>query len=179
MRELIVGAVVWLAGIGWGFSWFAGYSNRPSSSGTPHGRTGSGRWELVFAVHPKCSCTRPGLRILSEFLQRRRERLSTTILVRQVDNAVWPLPVEIPGARVVADPGGNLARKLGLETSGHAVLYRPDGSLAFTGGLTASRGSESPGRGPKVIADLLDGKTNSDSQPVFGCGLFAPSEAVE
>jgi hypothetical protein len=119
------------------------------------------------------------LSLLAGLQKQYGSHLSTTILVRQVEGVHWTIPEAVPGARIVPDSGGLRARELGLETSGHAVLYRPGGRLAFSGGLTRNRGSEVAGEGPSAIVALLEGGGSAIiRKPIFGCALFAASEKV-
>jgi len=177
MRVLAILSVVWASAVAGGFAWFAGYTHRAGASGNPKEAVNSQRWELILAVHPKCPCTRSSLRLLADLQKQHGSRLSTTILIRQVEGVYWTLPEAVPGARIVLDSGGLRARELGLETSGHAVLYRPGGRLAFSGGLTSNRGSEVAGEGPSAIVALLEGGTSAIiRKPIFGCALFSASE---
>jgi hypothetical protein len=179
MRALAILSVVWASAVAGGFAWFAGYTHRAGASGNPKETVDSRRWELILAVHPKCPCTRSSLRLLAGLQKQYGSRFSTTILVRQVEGVHWTLPEAVPGASIVLDKGGLRARELGLETSGHAVLYRPGGRLAFSGGLTSNRGSEVAGEGRSVIVALLEGGSSAViRKPIFGCALFAASERV-
>jgi len=78
----------------------------------------------------------------------------------------------IPGARVLLDPEGSLAKLHGLHTSGQVRLYRGDGSVVFDGGLTPGRGMIAAG---EVVARLLDpSRSTLDQTAAFGCPLVSP-----
>lgn len=173
VRALGVLSGVWIVAIVCAFGSFERYSSTAGAEGNPGRRTSSGQWELVVAVHPKCPCSRASLRKLADLTQREAGRLSATILLWQPAGNTWPLPVDVPGAKIVTDTEGKFARELGLETSGHAVLYRPDGTMAFSGGLTRSRGSEEPGGGVAAIRKTLAGDPETTRARVFGCSLTA------
>ena len=67
------------------------------------------------------------------------------------------------------------ARRYGAATSGYAVLYAPDGRLAFAGGITAGRGHEGDNAGEDAILDAINSGPAGGCptrMPVFGCALF-------
>lgn len=85
---------------------------------------------------------------------------------------LWDQAKAIPGVTAVLDRGGSLARAFDAKTSGQVFLFRPDGALAFAGGITASRGHDGESRGLHAVEDfLLDGKMQTGHTPVFGCSL--------
>jgi hypothetical protein len=82
----------------------------------------------------------------------------------------------IRGLRVVIDPGGRFAAKLGATTSGHVLLYGADGALLYSGGITPARAHEGDTPGQTAIVAALYGKTPAvRGAPVFGCGLASPA----
>lgn len=173
MRTFGVALAVWLIAITAGFYWIERHLSQSGSFGKPKNQSRTGQWEFIMAVHPKCPCSRASLRRLRDLRARRGDAIETTILAWQPSDAHWDLPVDVPGAKIVADPEGRLARKAGLETSGHSVLYRPDGTIAFSGGLTPARGSELQSGGLLAIEALLSGRPAIDKLPVFGCALYS------
>jgi hypothetical protein len=78
----------------------------------------------------------------------------------------------ILGVRVLSDIDGVEARRFGVETSGHTLLFARDGRLLFSGGITESRGHAGDNAGQRAIESLLYNprpvRTNSF---VFGCAL--------
>jgi hypothetical protein len=81
---------------------------------------------------------------------------------------------------VVWDEGGAEARRFGATTSGHAVLYSPDGRLLFRGGLTGARGHAGDNANLDALAAVLDGAPSPHiNVPVFGCPLFELPSTTE
>ena len=68
-----------------------------------------------------------------------------------------------------------VARQFGVQTSGHTLVYGPDGSLLFSGGITGSRGHLGDNRSFAAVSRII---TNHSIQlarttaPVFGCELL-------
>jgi hypothetical protein len=83
----------------------------------------------------------------------------------------WRSAEEIPGVRVLADEDGRERARFGVETSGHVLLYVA-GKLAFSGGITRSRGHSGDNAGRQAIVDLLrQGSAAIPGSSVFGCPL--------
>jgi hypothetical protein len=88
---------------------------------------------------------------------------------------LWWRAAALPGARVCADEDGVEARRFGATTSGHVLLYRPDGGRLFSGGITNARGHAGASAGTRAILSLLDSGTAEQTEtPVYGCPLTAP-----
>ena len=78
----------------------------------------------------------------------------------------------IPGVTVLTDENGMEAARFGAETSGHTLLFAPDGTLLFTGGITASRGHAGENAGENALVAALNREAVTLSRtPVFGCPL--------
>ncbi len=76
---------------------------------------------------------------------------------------------------MLCDQNAALARRFGAETSGHVILYGPDGKLKFSGGITRSRGDIGDNTGRRALHDLLAERSSAfASNPIFGCPLFGP-----
>jgi hypothetical protein len=143
-----------------------------------------GRFRRVVFLHPQCPCSRASVQELSRLVRRCGDALAVLVVAVHPAGASddWeqtPLlraAAVIPGVRIVTDPGGVTARRLGAETSGHAVLYDAAGRLLFGGGLTASRGHEGDNAGTDAIAAIVTGHDRAVpaqpvATPVFGCTL--------
>jgi hypothetical protein len=66
-----------------------------------------------------------------------------------------------------------LARRFAAMTSGHALLYGPNGHLLFSGGITFARGHSGDNPGcDAVIALITTGENESRTAAVFGCSLL-------
>ena len=90
------------------------------------------------------------------------------------------LAASIPETTIQDDVDGETARLFGLETSGHVALYDVDGSLRFSGGITAARGHEGDSTGLLVLRAFLAGQQSvTDSTEVYGCPLASPTDCGE
>ncbi|MBL8793932.1 MAG: RedB protein [Planctomycetia bacterium] len=180
-------AALWLTTVGGGLYWLERYEAAagaklvspaawPADTGlklVPH------RLTLVLALHPRCPCSRVTVAHLADLLARHPDRVSATILLYHPEaepadaDVVAGLPIE---ATVIRDPEARLAQQFGAVTSGHVLLFRADGGLAFSGGLTRGRGQEGDNPGRQALLRCLEG---ADGEPlhtaVFGCPLTPPS----
>jgi hypothetical protein len=78
----------------------------------------------------------------------------------------------IPGVTVFTDENGIEAARFGAETSGHTLVFAPDGTLVFSGGITASRGHAGENAGENAVVAALNQESVALSRtPVFGCSL--------
>jgi hypothetical protein len=135
---------------------------------------------LVLFAHPRCPCTRATLEQLGRLLSHCRGRVRASVLFYQPAGAsedwartdLWSSAAANPGVAVAADVEGAEARRFGVRTSGHVVLYAPDGRRLFSGGITGSRGHAGDNAGHSALLALLTGAGSDTVEfPVFGCGL--------
>jgi hypothetical protein len=81
----------------------------------------------------------------------------------------------VPGLEVRTDPGGEEARRFGVATSGHVLVYDPRGALIFSGGITPGRGVPGVGEGRAAwLGRVLGADARCPDDPVFGCPLATP-----
>ncbi|MFO0750853.1 MAG: RedB protein [Myxococcota bacterium] len=121
---------------------------------------------LVVFAHPRCPCTAATLAELREILAYRSTRVATTVAIeRWADDPAgavrgdrWKEAEAIPGVRVIEDLEGREAERFGATTSGHVVLYAPDGRLLFAGGITPGRGHVGASPQRERLEALLDGR---------------------
>ncbi len=123
---------------------------------------------------------------LGEILARGAGRVRATVAFRTPRDRpgdwrggdIWRAAAALPGARVVADPGGVEGLRFGARTSGFVAVYDPSGRLLFAGGITPARGEAGPGAGRDAVIALLDrARIDRAGAPrasafVFGCPLF-------
>jgi hypothetical protein len=189
---LMVVAMLWFSAAATGLWVLWGYENQPgrgaesraqwpSDSGLAHA---SDRPTLVMLVHPQCVCSRASLTELAEILARAGTVPRTYVLFlkprgvadgwEQTDT--WRAAAALPGAEVVLDDEGATAARFGGATSGQTFLYDERGALAFSGGVTGSRGHAGDNAGRDSVVALLnrDASTLKSATSVFGCSLFAP-----
>ncbi len=189
MMFLLFGLGVWTLALLGGFHGLLVYESTPgtataSPSTWPADATISrrpGHFTLVMAAHPRCPCTRATLEELSRLLARSSTPVDVQILFFKPLDAdwaptdLWRQAVAIPGVNANWDENGMDAARFGAGTSGHALLYGPDGKLLFSGGLTSSRGHIGPSKGNRSLAAWLSpGETGEGAAPVFGCSLTSP-----
>jgi len=172
----------------------AGFSILLRYEGLP-GRSGSGlvhwpvdapveldrsRPTLLLFAHPQCPCTRATLGELDRIAARCRGRMRAVVFILSepelgdpwTHSTLWSQAAGIPGVDVRADLHGAIARRFGVCTSGHVLVYATDGRLLFQGGITDSRGhaGDNPGE-DSVVRAILEGATKLVSTPVYGCSL--------
>ena len=186
----------WAMAVLAGIMLLAFYSTSPGaaasdSSGTwPAGSAmerASGRSTLLMFAHPHCPCTRIALAELTETMARSRGNLSTTVMFVRPNGveagwektSLWQRAQAIPGVRVECDAGGVEAARFGAMTSGHVLLYDPQGELVFSGGITAGRGHGGDNPGRQAVLALSTGRAKGAASrwDVYGCPLASPAES--
>ncbi|WP_408890332.1 RedB protein [Myxococcus faecalis] len=148
---------------------------------------GPGDWALLVFLHPQCACSRATLTELGKLVHFAGARLVTRVYIwapREapegfVQSELWGRSRALPGVEVLADVDGQVARELGAVTSGHVVLYAPDGTERFSGGITSARGHEGDSPGGLALRALVSsGEAERSESPVFGCALRTPSQVT-
>lgn len=185
----IAGLALWLLAVGCGMLWLAEYSFTPGRAGQaapawPGGPTpenGKDRFTLVVALHPECPCSRATLRQLDTVLLHTDGRMQVlAVFADQLPEApaeasdLYAQARALPEVRLVSDRDGSWMRRFDFHTSGEIRLYRPDGTLAFQGGITAGRGHEGGNPGSDAVIAAVRATTPVGglvSTPVFGCAL--------
>ena len=164
-------------------------SLRPDFEGRPAGAAHSslgpsetaGAPQLLLFLHPRCPCSRAALADLARLLTHAPAELAATAWFFQPADAppAWLEGDILDQARGISrleiriDVGGALAARLGVETSGEALLYDADGQLLFDGGLTSARGHQGLSQGQLALLDAFVGDApRVRTTPVFGCGLL-------
>ncbi len=186
-------AGIWFLGVGAGMSVLWDYSYSPGRPGAAARRWPDtigrvpGRASLVMTIHPHCPCSRASVRELALIMARSQGRLNARVLFVEPEGLgqewtrtdLWDQAAAIPGVQVITDHGGADARRFGVETSGHVVLYGAGGDLLFRGGITAARGHSGDNRGRSTIISLLTdgnagapGRCGPSETLVFGCPLL-------
>lgn len=180
----------WLLAVCGGLAFLASHANRPGAVGVvpstwPAGsrlERATDRATLVVGLHPGCPCSRATVEELDRLMARGHERVTVHALVlkpsgfaeRWEETDVWRALAAIPGVRLHRDVDGVESDRFGAATSGQVALYDADGRLAFSGGITASRGHVGDNAGAEAIGALLDGAPRVAAlrqTPVFGCAL--------
>ena len=174
----------------------------PESSQTERA---SDRPTLLLFFHPHCPCSRATTTELERILERVGDRVRTVAWVFDPEafdeewtrSELWARLERSPRVTVRSDFEAGEAQRFGAQTSGQAFLFTPDGTLLFSGGLTATRGHEGANGGQEALASLIEswGPTEPGSHsatshsaftgrdpiewPVYGCPIYVePSSAV-
>lgn len=178
-------AAAWVAAVAAGMVVLLDYGGSPAEAGSPAlqwpagsalGRR-EGRITLVMLAHPQCPCTRASLAELAAAAAQTDGWLDIHIVFLsspafELHGDLWHSALEIPGATLSADPDGAEIRRFGVKASGHVLMYGPAGQLAYSGGITGSRGHAGGNRGREAIVELArHGSTALARFPVFGCAL--------
>jgi hypothetical protein len=197
-RWFILGIAAWLGVIGAGLGLLADYAAEPGMVGeVPNTWPDNVSLErtvdthtIVLAVHPRCPCTRSTIDELEGVLANTQATPQILALIFE------PMPDEsahpeesfartsitkrlqrLPNLQCIEDPGSTIAQHFGAMTSGHTLVYAPDDSLSFSGGLTPTRAHTGPNTGSFALKDILNGEQPiAEQAPVFGCPLCPTSE---
>jgi hypothetical protein len=148
----------------------------------------SGRSTLVMFVHPKCPCSRASLSELNLIMNADDDHASAFVVFLRPSGVAadwertdtWESAGIIPRATRIVDRDGAEARRFGALTSGHVVLYDPDGHLQYAGGITESRGHAGNNVGRETVLELLaNGAAAHHGHSVFGCPLGETASAAD
>lgn len=186
----------WFATAAAGFLFLGAYHARPGLAGHVAGSwPGAGGvvsrgpgMNLVMFVHPRCPCTPASLSELAELVADSRGKFTPHVVLTKPTEAregweatsVERAAAAIPGVRLWQDRGGFEARRFGVVTSGHVLLFDAAGGLAFGGGITPARGHEGDNYGRTAVAALVAGRPAAGrDHPVFGCPLVNPGPEAE
>jgi len=181
-------AIGWIAAVVCGLRAMTTYETTPGRIGTiPQGwpesriHRATDRMTLVMLAHPRCPCTRASIGELAQIMARTQGKVRAYVLflkpsesgIDWEDTELWRKAAAIPGVTALADVNGAEARRFGVETSGHTLLFGSDGRLLFNGGVTQSRGHSGDNVGEDAIVALVNNHAGGLSRTlVFGCSLF-------
>jgi len=181
---------VWGVGIAAGCLVMQAYANRPGEAGPSPVRwpeesripRDARRPTLLLFLHPFCPCSWASVDELAEVVARCRDQVLVRAVVLQadarenkgLDRTVLAL-ANVAGVKIWEDDGGLEARRFGVLTSGHVLLYDRQGRLLYSGGITPARGHRGDNFGRStLLARLLGERGDRGTIPVFGCPLFEP-----
>jgi hypothetical protein len=189
-------ALLWLAALGYGMQVLFKYETTPGSSGPlvskwPAASSISRQPNkpiLVMVAHPRCPCTRASIAELAEVIAHAPSGVNATVLFVKPSGAGadWDdtdlrrSVAAIPGVTVLTDANGIEAALFGAETSGHTLVFDGDGTLVFSGGITATRGHVGSNAGENaVLATLRRQVPDRGRTAVFGCSLMKRDPGAE
>ena len=193
---IFVFAAVWLSLTGAGLRILLSYESSPGDAGNPPKKwpvasrieRASGMPVLVMMAHPHCPCTRASIGELAMLMARVQGKVNAYVLFYKPSGSadgwektdLWKSAAAIPGVTVLSDVDGGEAHRFNIETSGHTLLFDPEGRQVFSGGITGSRGHSGDNEGRSAIVSLLTtGAPSRDNTFVFGCSLFDPNRQKE
>jgi hypothetical protein len=193
-RMLILPGAVWGIAVMIGLSLLFDYQTTPGAIGSPPMRwptsdriiPAKNRLHLVMVAHAHCPCTRAGVEALARIMAHSQNRATASVIFPKPKGAphdweqtdLWRSAAAIPGVQVVCDEDGHLARRFGVKSSGHVLLYDDNGQRIFSGGITAGRGHHGDNAGLNHCISLINGETTVQSDtPVYGCSILDPPDA--
>lgn len=145
----------------------------------------SNRATVIMFLHPRCTCSNASLIELQQIANQHRDVLSLWVLINEpagappdwVSTSIVERARAIPNATTVRDRNGDEARRFGVTTSGHVVVYDVTRTLRFSGGITGSRGQVGDNEGLRNVVAVLRGDGASrHTHPTLGCGLLDHDE---
>ncbi len=191
----MVAAVAWLAAVSAGMWILLIYAGTPGDSGEPPETwpadsaipPPTDRPVLLLMAHPRCPCTRATLGELARLMAHCGDRVQAHVLFLRPTGVsadwwktdLWESANAIPGVDVTADDDGAESRHFHVATSGHVLLYGPDGGLLFSGGITPARGHEGENSGLEAVMHAIESRAPAiDRSLVFGCALITPTVGI-
>lgn len=183
-----IAVVLWLACATGGLGYLANYAAKAG----PHSsiparwpdessiRREPGSATLLIFLHPRCPCSSATLSELERALAWSKTPVGICAVFYSPANAdtawartrLWNRMEELRPGCTMRDDAGREASVFGVASSGHVLLYDANGTLAFEGGITGSRGHEGDNSGCSTLTALLAGQqAGFESTPVYGCLL--------
>lgn len=137
---------------------------------------------MVMFAHPHCPCTRASLKELERIAAEFPEASTTVFFCKPsgTTGKEWEhASLSLRTADLLKwDDGCTEAKRAGVTTSGHLLLFHPDGTVLFSGGITRARGYQGESTGSEALRSRLLGETRElKHSPVFGCPLYDPQNS--
>lgn len=151
------------------------YESTPGATGQAVATTSANHWKLVMVAHPDCPCTSASLQGLASAAPKLPKGAEVTV-VFVGDRPTEPtknmhLASGILGAKSEWRTAKVAEQRYGARTSGTLVIYRPDGKVAYDGGITPGRGVLANDFAWRQIDRVITGKPTLETSPVYGCAL--------
>jgi hypothetical protein len=189
-------AVTWVAALAYGMQVLLKYESTPGPSGPVASKwpTASivsrqpNKPTLLMVAHPHCPCTRASIAELAQIMAHAPTGVRATVLFIKPPGAArdWDdtdlrrSAADIPGVTVLTDENGTEAARFGAQTSGHTLVFDGEGTLVFSGGITATRGHVGSNAGENAALAALQGQPAERGRTaVFGCSLLQTRPAAE
>jgi hypothetical protein len=160
-------------------------SNWPSVSAIPRS---TDKATLLMLAHPHCPCTRASIGELAQIMAHAIGKVNAYVLFVKPSGAGadWDdtdlrrSAAAIPAVTVLTDENGTEAARFGAETSGHTLMFDRNGTLVFSGGITASRGHAGSNTGESAVLAALNQEPIQQARTsVFGCSLTKRNSGEE
>ena len=132
---------------------------------------------VVLFVDPNCPCTQATLANLERCLARCVDLPATKIVIvrgspGEIPRGTAQRLATLPRVEFVWDTNGNETKRFEVKTSGEVLVFRSDGGLEFSGGITPGRGHEGDTSGMEAIVNINSGAAISHHEAhVYGCPL--------
>lgn len=191
-KTLALAGVLWtstiVAGQGWLLEKSTRGSHAVSDADWPSDSSISldpDKFTLLLFVHPRCACTKATLYELDRLMTRHADNLAGCVAFSMADefdtelqrgkNTLWDQASLIPQVSKHKDFGNRECKRFAVDASGTALLFSPEGSLRFAGGLTSSKGHCGISAGIQAI-DMILAQPAAEAirTPIYGCSLVAP-----
>ncbi|MFN8389432.1 MAG: hypothetical protein U0136_04000 [Bdellovibrionota bacterium] len=186
--KLALAICVWAAAVSVESYRLLSYDNAPGALTSPPSTLADPAFEqhgtnlntLLVFLHPQCSCSRATLGELARLMATHPANTRAYAIFFAPSNepqdwirsSLWGYASSIPNVQVRADEDGRLAQAFHVQTSGEVLLYDAGGNIAFSGGITASRGHMGDNAGLFALDQLLSGQPTESRQTLpFGCHL--------
>jgi hypothetical protein len=143
-----------------------------------------GKFTVVAFLHPQCPCSKASVGELEELMGRCDHNATAYALFLKptgcsdkfAKSDLFEQTSRIKGLHAIVDEDGHEANVFGAKTSGQIMIYKPDGRLVFSGGITSSRGHFGDNLGLDAALQIIGKKRDTlDCTDVYGCPLFASS----
>lgn len=183
-----VAITIWLVLVVVGFTWIMYAETLPGKMGKASllwpaeaGKRLHDELPMVAVfLHPRCRCSEATLAELENVRVTSLLPFAIQLYFYVPPNAdpnwlttdLWDKARAIPGAKVLTDMDGHLAKAFGALTSGHVFMYDKTGHLLYNGGITPTRAQRGDSVGKRSLLQAIDGLLPEvASVKVFGCGL--------
>lgn len=196
-RSLLI--TLWLFAVASGLMVMTVYSTKPGNAERtltawpessvlkrpPHTKT------VLFYLHPHCPCSHATVRELERVVAEAPHVFVQAIcfvpegesIESWCQGSLFDSAQRLSKSTPFADSGGMEAKRFGISTSGHVMLFDELGNLRFSGGVTSGRGHEGENRGSLALKSQLGTLPTSRSHEarelkhhvstflVFGCSI--------
>ena len=150
----------------------------PVESRIPYSRDGM---TLVVFLHPHCACSHATVEELSKLQSPEAFASLVPVFYRPssappswIETGLWRRVVDLADSNSHVDVDATEAKRFGVTTSGHCLLFDRAGRRLFSGGVTISRGHEGQSIARLNLDRLLRGERfECQEYPVFGCPIVS------